>query len=346
MPSPRDAAAPATEADAEVQALRDAADAGIQRIPIPTPFGVGDVNVYLIQDDPLTLVDSGPNSATALLELERALGALGHGLDDIELLVVTHQHIDHTGLAHAIASRGKAEVACLDLLAPVLEDWDTWGAQDDDDALLIMQRHGVEDHVAEALRAVADLVRGWGSSCRVDRRLVGGSTLTLRDRELRILHRPGHSPSDTVLHDEHRRIALSGDHLLAGVSSNAVVSRPLRDWDGTRPQTLVTYRESLRATQALDLDLVLGGHRGPVTDHKALIDERLAAHERRAQSLYEKLAAGPMTAHELATATWGSVAVTQAFLTLSEVLGHMDLLTNDGLVLEDRSEQVIRFSRT
>ncbi|MCW3013222.1 MAG: hypothetical protein JWO02_314 [Solirubrobacterales bacterium] len=344
MSSPPDAAAVAAEADAE--ALRAAAEAGIHRIPIPTPFGIGDVNVYLVQDDPLTLVDSGPNSATALLELERALAALGHGLEDIRLLVVTHQHIDHTGLAHAIAARGRAEIACLDLLAPVLEDWDAWSEQDDDDALLIMQRHGVEDHVSEALRAVADLLRGWGAPCRVDRRLAEGSVLTLRDRAFRILYRPGHSPSDTVLHDEHRRIALGGDHLLAGVSSNAVVSRPLRGWDGTRPQTLVTYRESLRATQALDVDLILGGHRGPITDHRSLIDTRLAAHEQRAEALYDKLADGPMTAHQLATETWGSVAVTQAFLTLSEVLGHMDLLTNDGSVVEDRSEHVIRFARS
>jgi hypothetical protein len=31
---------------------------------------------------------------------------------------------------------------------------------------------------------------------------------------------------------------------------------------------------------------------------------------------------------------WGNVAVTQAYLTLSEVLGHTDLLVNDGRVAE------------
>ena len=38
------------------------------------------------------------------------------------------------------------------------------------------------------------------------------------------------------------------------------------------------------------------------------------------------LDAGPLTAYELATRMWGNVAVTQAYLTISEVLGHMDLL--------------------
>ncbi|MCW2958009.1 MAG: hypothetical protein JWP18_812 [Solirubrobacterales bacterium] len=344
MPSPPDAAR-AAEARADEAALRTAADAGVHCIAVPTPFGIGDVNVYLIEDDPLTLVDSGPNSATSLLAVEDALKDLGHAPADIELVVVTHQHADHIGLAHAIRAHGGAEVACLDDLAPVLEDWDAWGKQDDDDALLLMQRHGVEDHVSEALRAVADLVRGWGASCPIDRPLADGSVLKLRDRELQVQHRPGHSPSDTLLVDVARRMALVGDHLLKQISSNALVSRPLRGWDGKRPQTLVTYQRSLRQTRDLDLDLVLGGHRGPITDHRALIDERLAANDRRAEFLYDKLADGPLTAHELAIATWGNVAVTQAFLTLSEILGHLDLLTNDGTVIEDRSETVIRFAR-
>jgi hypothetical protein len=39
-----------------------AASAGIHCLAIPTPFAVGRVNCYLIDDDPLTLVDTGPNS--------------------------------------------------------------------------------------------------------------------------------------------------------------------------------------------------------------------------------------------------------------------------------------------
>ena len=80
----------------------DASAAGIH-LPIPTPFAVGRVNTYLIEDEPLTLVDSGPNSAKALDELERALDAHGHRIEDLELLVVSHQHIDHLGLLDVLA---------------------------------------------------------------------------------------------------------------------------------------------------------------------------------------------------------------------------------------------------
>ena len=320
--------------------------AGIHLLRVPTPFAIGDVNCYLIDDEPLTLIDCGPNSATALLTLERLLALLGRSLTDIELVVVTHQHIDHMGLAHAFAARGVAEIACLDLLAPVLGDWEPHSVDDDDDALLMMRRHGVEEHVAVALRSVADVIRGWGASSRVDRLLRTGEVLRLRDRGLSVLHRPGHSPSDIVLVDEDRRVAFVGDHLLAGVSSNALISRPLTPgWDGRRPRTLIEYRASLRATAELELDVLLGGHRDPVTDHRELIVARLVSQERRAAALLDKLADGPLTAHELATATWGEVAFAQAFLTLSEVLGHLDLLIEEGAVIEDRTETVIRFSR-
>ena len=68
--SAHDCASDETDAAA---ALARAAAAGIHCLPIPTPFQVGRVNTYLIEDDPLTLVDSGPNSGTALDALERAL---------------------------------------------------------------------------------------------------------------------------------------------------------------------------------------------------------------------------------------------------------------------------------
>ena len=100
--------------------LRRAAEAGIHRLSIPTPFMVGRVNAYLIEDSPLTLIDSGPNSAKALDELEQQLRELGHEIEDIELLIVSHQHIDHFGLASILARRSGAEVAALDRLAPFL----------------------------------------------------------------------------------------------------------------------------------------------------------------------------------------------------------------------------------
>jgi glyoxylase-like metal-dependent hydrolase (beta-lactamase superfamily II) len=338
----------------ERERLAIAEQAGIVRLAIPTPFQVGRVNAYLIEDSPLTLVDSGPNSATALDELEQALGARGHAIEDIELLIVTHQHIDHFGLASILARRSGAEVAALDRLAPFLASYGEATDLDDSFAEGTMLRHGIPPEIVSALRAVSASFRAWGSAVEVTRPLADGSLLALRDRTLRVLHRPGHSPSDTVFLDDRSEISqpsilLAADHLIAHISSNPLLARPLgagADHGGPRPKALVTYMASLAATREMKLDLVLPGHGGPISDHVSLIDERFRMHRRRAEKIHGLIASHPRTAHEIAQELWGNVAVTQAYLTLSEVLGHVDLLLDDGRVIEAEQDGVVRFRAT
>ncbi len=321
--------------------------AGIHCLAIPTPFAVGKVNLYLIEDEPLTLIDAGPNSGQALDELEQALARRGHAIEDIGLLVLTHQHMDHIGLAGIIARRSGAEVAALDLVAPYLRRYTEDMEADDRFAARMMLRHGLTEDVVLALRAVSAGYRAWGASVTVTRPLAAGSTLRLRDRAFEVLHRPGHSPSDTVFFDAERRILIGGDHLIAHISSNPLLTRPLGDRgadEADRPQALVDYIASLEATHAMDLDFVLAGHGRPVGDHRRLIDERMRVHGRRAQKILDLVVERPLTAYEIAQELWGNVAVTQAYLTLSEVLGHADVLLNEGRIREREDGGVVRFA--
>ncbi len=335
------------EEQGEREALAEAGKAGIHRLAIPTPFMVGRVNAYLIEDSPLTLIDSGPNSAKALDELEQLLAARGHRIEDIELLIISHQHMDHFGLASILARRSGAEVASLAILAPYLAGYGHETDLEDAFARNLMLRHGIPTEIMDALRAVSAGFRAWGSSVEVTRTLQDGEELQLRDRSLRILHRPGHSPSDTVFHDEERSILLSADHLIAHISSNPLIARPLGTapgGEGPRPQALITYMHSLEQTREMDLKLVLPGHGRPITEHASLIDERFRMHARRAEKIHGLIAGEPRTAHEIAHELWGNVAVTQAYLTLSEVLGHVDLLLRDGRVEERETDGVVRFA--
>jgi glyoxylase-like metal-dependent hydrolase (beta-lactamase superfamily II) len=249
-------------------------------------------------------------------------------------------------LASILARRSGAEVAALDRLAPFLARFGQQAELDDRFAERTMLRHGIPADIVTALRSVAASFRGWGAAVEVTRPLADGSELELRDRTLRVLHRPGHSPSDTVFVDEERAIMLAADHLIAHISSNPLLARPLdaaENYDGPRPQALIAYMASLEQTRATELSLVLPGHGRPITDHVALIDERFRLHHRRAEKIHGLIAAQPLTAHEIAQELWGNVAVTQAYLTLSEVLGHVDLLLRDGRVVEDEADGVVRF---
>jgi glyoxylase-like metal-dependent hydrolase (beta-lactamase superfamily II) len=327
------------------EALDRAAAAGVHRLRIPTPFAVGRVNCYLIEDEPLTLVDTGPNSGKALDELGAQLGARGHSIDDIELVILTHQHIDHVGLVEIIVGHSGAEVAALGLAAERLANFSEDAEREDEFAVELMLRNGIPSEVAFALQSVSRSFRGWGAHARVTRPLQDGERIAFRERTLEALHRPGHSPSDTVFWDEERRILIAADHLIDHISSNPLISRPL-DGSGERTQALVTYIESLKATREMPAEIVLPGHGDPIADHAALIDKRFEMHERRKEKIYRLIAEQPRSGYEIAQAMWGNVAVTQAFLTLSEVIGHADLLVNEGRVREGDDGEVIRYEAT
>lgn len=319
---------------------------GIFMFEIPTPFAVGPVNCYLIEDDPLTLVDVGPNSGDALEALENELAAHGHKLADIEQIIITHQHIDHGGLIEVVKQRSGAQVACLDRCVPWIEDFQTEASATDRWASKTMQQNGVPEEVAVALRAVAKAFRGWGSSAKVDRVLQEGDVMKFRDRELEVFYRPGHSISDTVFWNAATQTLLAADHLIKHISSNPLLERPLAAGE-PRPQELVVYIDSLKKTRELPATLTLSGHGEPIAEHGSLIDERFAMTEKRVEKLFTMLAdGGPQSAHELARGTWGNIAVTQAFLTLSEVLGNLDILENAGRVRQVETDDVIKYGIT
>lgn len=323
------------------------ADPSIKVLPVPTPFAVGRVNTYLIEDDPLTLVDAGPNSGTSLTTLEAGLAEHGRRIEDLERIVLTHQHIDHIGLAQILADRSGAEVCALDALAPWLARYGSAMEEDDDFASALMRRNGIPGDVVVALRAVSSSFRAWGSPVQVTTPLAAGSSLGFAGRTWEVLHRPGHSPSDTVFHDAATGDLMAGDHLIKHISSNPLISRPLdpdAPADAPRPRALITYLQSMRETREMDLRQVLSGHGEPIDDHRTLIDERLAGHERRVAKIAGIIAGEPKSAFEIAQQMWGNVAVTQAYLTLSEVLGHVDLLLERGEVREVEDDGVVRFA--
>ena len=327
------------------QALEQAALGGIHCLPVPTPFAVGRINCYLIEDDPLTLVDTGPNSGRSLDELVRMMDERGRSIDDLELLVITHQHIDHIGLVEILVEHSGAEVAAIGVAADRLAAFESDSDLEDQFAVEVMLRNGIPEDVTTALQGVSRSYRDWGSHAVVTKPLADGEELVLRDRRLETLHRPGHSPSDTVFWDAERKILFCGDHLISNISSNPLISRPL-DGSKQRTQSLVTYIESLKTTRAMPAEMVFAGHGEPITDHVALIDARLASHERRKEKIYGLIAERTRTGYEVAQAIWGNVAVTQAFLTLSEVIGHADILVNEDRVREVDDGTVIRYEAT
>jgi glyoxylase-like metal-dependent hydrolase (beta-lactamase superfamily II) len=323
----------------------------IARIPIPTPFAVGAVNAYLLGGDPLTLVDAGPRMEEAEAFLDAALAEHGVAIEDLDLIVLTHQHADHVGLAAQLQRRSGAAVAATARLAAFLGDIEQSLEADDAYAVALLRRHGVGEDTIDTLSRIVRAFRRFTEGAAVTHVLEPGGELVAGGRSWTVAERPGHSPTDTVLRAD--GLLLGGDHLLEKISSNPIAHVAIGAPDPAglaaspdRPQPLVTYLESMRRTAEEDRgDRVLPGHGAPFTGAAALVEKRAAMTARRAEKIRRALARA-RTAADVGRELWRHVPVTQAYLVLSEVLGHLDLLERRGAVRQVTDGAVVRWERT
>jgi glyoxylase-like metal-dependent hydrolase (beta-lactamase superfamily II) len=222
---------------------------------------------------------------------------------------------------------------------------------DDAYSVALMRRHGVTEKTVEALHGISRAFRRFVGDVPVARVVADGDELRAGGRTWRVRERPGHSPTDTVLTSD--GVLVAGDHLLEKVSSNPIAHVPIGAPDPAglaaspeRPRTLLMYADSLRATAADDRgELVLPGHGDAFTGAAALVEKRLELHERRATKILDALTR-PRSAADVGRDLWRHVPVTQAYLVLSEVLGHLDLLEERGAVRAEEQDGVVRYART
>ena len=309
----------------------------VVRLSLPTPFAIGPVNSYLLEDDPLTLVDPGPHMAEARTALEAGLASRGYRLRDIDLVLLTHQHHDHIGLAEEVRLASGATIAASESLAEYLSDIDHSMDIDDRYAVATMLQNGVDPKVAASVRELSRTFRRFARSAVVEHRLEDGAQIAAGGRTLTALGRSGHSPTDTLFHDTSNGLMIAGDHLLERISSNPLAHCPIgaanpesaaRAADRRRP--LIDYLDSLLRTAELEVSVVLPGHGESFGDHRGLVARRERMHRRRARKILAALEE-PTTAAAIATQLWRHVPVTEAYLALSEALAHLDLLEADEL---------------
>jgi glyoxylase-like metal-dependent hydrolase (beta-lactamase superfamily II) len=306
-------------------------------IPVPLAH-VGSVNVWLLPGEPLTLVDTGPRDDAALAALEAGLRAEGARIEDIELLLLTHHHVDHVGLAATIAQRSGATVAGLHALADYAERYDAEVEEDRRFSHRLMRHHGVPEPVVAGDEPFWDFLRHNAEPFEVDRRLRDGDELRAGGRTLRVVARPGHSTTDTLFVDEREALAFTGDHLLSRISSNTEIASPERCADG-RARSRVRYLDGVRRTAGMPLRRLLTGHGAPVTGHGRLVTARLLEHERRGGRILAILEDGPSSAYAVAQRLWVARTVAeQPLLVVWEVLGHLELLLAAGHVVERRQD--------
>ncbi|MGZ4251570.1 MAG: MBL fold metallo-hydrolase [Solirubrobacteraceae bacterium] len=309
----------------------------ILQIQLPVLY-LGSVNVWLLKGEPLTLLDTGPTTDETLASLERQLGEHGFAIEDLELILITHHHLDHSGLVRTIRERSGAETVAHRGTA-------RWGLRYHELAAAervftreLMAAHGVPAHVIDESEQFFAGIISQSAPFETDRILSDGDKVRAGGRTLRAVFRPGHSTTDTLFIDETHDDAFVGDHLLANITSG-VELMPTELPGDERRRGLLEYLGNLRKTQVMHLRTCYPGHGPTIEDHRSLIDERLAFHSERLELIREHVASGSRTAYEIARRLWSDeVATTQPVLVIWETLGHLDVLVNRGTVKEEVDE--------
>lgn len=194
-------------------------------------------HVYLVRGRSRNvLIDTGLQQTIGALE--EGLATLGLAAGDIDLVILTHEHIDHAGGAPRFA--GHSMIAAHRLAANKVTT--------QDDFALMTQAFGA---------SAADF--------RVDIHFEDGAVIDLGTHELNIIHTPGHTSGGVCLYEPGQRLLFSGDMMFAGgIMGGVFGSGNISDYIG-----------SLKQLRNLRLDAILPGHGRVCTDPYGDLDRAI-----------------------------------------------------------------------
>jgi glyoxylase-like metal-dependent hydrolase (beta-lactamase superfamily II) len=301
-------------------------------ISVPTPFYIGPVNVYLIAEDPLTIIDTGPKTKEAVDALRSGLRAAGFRVSDIRRIVLTHAHEDHCGLAKSLRDEAKnAEV--------MVHEWETGHRHsrlEYEEHRNLLERAGVPDAEIARLRRMYEGVRQYADSFGDNEHspLWDDSDLAFESGTLRIVHTPGHTPGSCSFIREADRTVIAGDCVLKRITPNPVLSPDPVD-PSKRFPSLAEYLVSLARLRSFAPTLVYGGHGEPVHDYDELFNRYIRAIQERQTQVIKLVSVDGASAWDVALKMFPGTDDVHRFLAVSEAVAHLDLAHTEGkLALE------------
>lgn len=315
------------------------AELPVTRIETPTPWGgVGPVNAYLIEATPITLVDSGFNSPAGQNALRLVLAGRELFLESIERILVTHGHPDHYGMVSLIQEHSGARVhfPAHEIKRVV-----------DPEMLIRTGRLLVEAGMPLEMLFKMNKQRRQQPGPRVQQDQVvpvhDGDRFEFDGFELIAYDMPGHTGGHVVYLEPETRTLFAGDQLLPKTSPNPLLEPSLDDPEERR-RSLKDYLASLHKMAAMDLTLVYPGHGDPVTDPGELIRSTLEHHEKRKAEVAGYLTGDGQSPFEIAERMFPDKMEYEAFLAVSEVVAHLDLVVDDGEAVTEERDGVVYYA--
>ncbi|MDT4955982.1 MAG: hypothetical protein QOJ02_4120 [Acidobacteriota bacterium] len=296
-------------------------------IIVPTPFYVGPVNCYLIAEDPVTLIDTGPKTKEAVEALRDGLRRAGFRVSDLRRIVLTHAHEDHCGLARTLRDEAKdSEV--------LVHGWETGhraSRLEYEEHRQLLVRAGVPDEEILAMRRMYEGLRAFADSLEDNQytELKDEMEIEFATGSLRVVHTPGHTPGSCSFLREADRTIIAGDCVLKRITPNPILSPDPID-PSKRFHSLAEYLVSLARIRSLSPTLVHGGHGGDVTDFEELFNRYLRAVQERQMEVIRLIPKSGATAWDIARELFPGTDDVHRFLAVSESVAHLDLAHSEG----------------
>lgn len=235
---------------------------------VPGVWGLGSemVNWYLVEDEGrLCAVDAGLPGFRETLESD--LREIGHGLEELEAVVLTHSDGDHTGMANSLRDAGAAVLVSSGDEDTLRKPRPKSGDASPIHMLAVAWRPGT----IRLLRHFAKYGSGMTPAAVEPTATYGdGDVLEVPGRP-RVIATPGHTPGHCALHFERRRALFVGDALCTWHPIKGVTGPQQMPFNTSNDQAL----RSLSALERVDADALLPGHGEPWRDGVSAAIERV-----------------------------------------------------------------------
>jgi glyoxylase-like metal-dependent hydrolase (beta-lactamase superfamily II) len=302
----------------------------IHRISVPTPFYVGPVNVYLVEEDPLTLIDVGPRNDDSLEALKSGLARLGYKLADIKRIIISHAHADHFGLAQLVVEESGAVVFIHEWDAPAVSANTDYRAYRE-----ILAGAGVPREAIDRMEAGYEKFKGFAYPLSQVEVLKDEDEILFEHESLTVVHTPGHTPGSICLVRSSNRLVFSSDTVLKNITPNPVLSPdPINE--KKRFQSLGEYLVSLARIRSLAPTVLKGGHGDDVTDYDEHFNRLYRFTNARQSKLLALVPRNGTTAWEASSLLFPDARGYHRFLALSETVAHLDYAVAEGKLIMER----------
>ncbi len=316
------AAAPASGTTVEVAP-------GVAWLRMPLPFALNHINLWVLDDgDGWTLVDTGINTpATQELWAQLIAGPLSS--KPVKRLIVTHFHPDHIGLAGWLVEQHRIPMWItpgeMDAATFLHTTTDIAGPA----ASKVYERAGVAEAIPAAMK-----VHGGGYRERVyalPRDFIAidpEQTIAAGGTTWHVVVGEGHSPQMAALYSPERKVLISGDQILPGITPNIGVrnSQP----NGNPLERFISTLARFRALP--DDTLVLPSHKLPFYGLHARVDQLIQHHRDRLAEALAACATGATAGDVLKVLFKRELDPYQFGFALGETVAHLNYLLADGSV--------------